>query len=124
MEKLAKRALLVDFYGPLLTEKQRNVWDLHYQQDLSLTEIAEVEHISRQAIHDLLKRTERILNEYEDKLGLVQRFWIEREKLMEVQGLLQGLSEQDFSSQTAFSRHQKIRAMIEDIFTNIAAVEN
>ncbi|MBP1759110.1 MAG: hypothetical protein H6Q63_27 [Firmicutes bacterium] len=124
MEKLAKRALLVDFYGPLLTEKQRNVWDLHYQQDLSLTEIAEVEHISRQAIHDLLKRTERILNEYEDKLGLVQRFWIEREKLMEVQSLLQGLSEQDFSSQTAFKRHQKIRAMIEDIFTNIAAVEN
>jgi len=121
MEKLAKRALLVDFYGPLLTEKQRNVWDLHYQQDLSLSEIAEVEHISRQAIHDLLKRTERILTEYEDKLGLVQRFWIEREKLMEVQALLQGLNEQDFSSQLAYEQHQKIRAMIEDIFANIAA---
>lgn len=121
MEKLAKRALLVDFYGPLLTEKQRNVWDLHYQQDLSLSEIAEVEHISRQAIHDLLKRTERILTEYEDKLGLVQRFWIEREKLMEVQTLLQGLNVQDFSSPTAYEQHQKIRAMIEDIFANIAA---
>lgn len=122
MEKLAKRALLVDFYGPLLTEKQRNVWDLHYQQDLSLSEIAEVEHISRQAIHDLLKRTERILTEYEDKLGLVQRFWIEREKLMEVQALLHGLNEQDFSSQLAFERHKKIRAMIEDVFANISAV--
>ncbi|HBV85806.1 putative DNA-binding protein [Desulfosporosinus sp.] len=122
MEKLAKRALLVDFYGPLLTEKQRNVWDLHYQQDLSLTEIAEVEHISRQAIHDLLKRTERILTEYEDKLGLVQRFWIEREKLMEVQTLLQELTEDDFSSPTACERHRKIRAMIEDIFVNIQGV--
>jgi len=121
MEKLAKMALLVDFYGPLLTEKQRNVWDLHYQQDLSLTEIAEVEHISRQAIHDLLKRTERILTEYEDKLGLVQRFWIEREKLMEVQTLLQGLTKTDFSSQTAYECHQKIRTMIEDVFANIAA---
>ncbi|MCB8813952.1 putative DNA-binding protein [Desulfosporosinus shakirovi] len=121
MEKLAKRALLVDFYGPLLTEKQRNVWDLHYQQDLSLTEIAEVEHISRQAIHDLLKRTERILDEYEDKLGLVQRFWTEREKLIEVQTLLQGLTKQDFSSLVAYERHQKIRAMIEDVFANIAA---
>ncbi|MCO1601121.1 putative DNA-binding protein [Desulfosporosinus nitroreducens] len=121
MEKLAKRALLVDFYGPLLTEKQRNVWDLHYQQDLSLTEIAEVEHISRQAIHDLLKRTERILDEYEDKLGLVQRFWTEREKLIEVQTLLQGLTKLDFSSLAAYERHQKIRTMIEDVFANIAA---
>ncbi|EHQ91421.1 putative DNA-binding protein [Desulfosporosinus youngiae] len=121
MEKLAKRALLVDFYGPLLTEKQRNVWDLHYQQDLSLTEIAEVEHISRQAIHDLLKRTERILTEYEDKLGLVQRFWLEREKLMEVQTLLKGLTRTDFCSQAAYDCHQKIHTMIEDVFTNIAA---
>lgn len=122
MEKLAKRSLLVDFYGPLLTEKQRNVWDLHYQQDLSLSEIAEVENISRQAIHDLLKRTERILSEYEDKLGLVERFWIEREKLIEVQALLLGLSEQDFSSPAAYERHQKIRSMIEDVFASISAV--
>jgi len=122
MEKLAKRALLVDFYGPLLTEKQRNVWDLHYQQDLSLTEIAEVENISRQAIHDLLKRTERILTEYEDKLELVQRFWIEREKLIEVQTLLQELTITDFCSQTAYECHQKIRTMIEDVFANITAV--
>lgn len=121
MEKLAKSALLVDFYGPLLTEKQRNVWDLHYQQDLSLTEIAEVEHISRQAIHDLLKRTERILNEYEDKLGLVQRFWTEREKLIEVQTLLQDLNKQDFSNSRAYEHHQKIRSMIEDVFNTIAA---
>lgn len=121
MEKLAKRALLVDFYGPLLTEKQRNVWDLHYQQDLSLAEIAEVEHISRQAIHDLLKRTARILSEYEDKLGLVQRFWTEREKLLEVQTLLQGLNEQDFSSQAAYELHEQIRVMIDDIFANISA---
>lgn len=122
MEKLAKRSLLVDFYGPLLTEKQRNVWDFHYQQDLSLSEIAEVENISRQAIHDLLKRTERILSEYEDKLGLVERFWIEREKLIEVQALLLGLSEQDFSSPAAYERHQKIRSMIEDVFVSISAV--
>lgn len=109
MDKLAKMALLVDFYGPLLTEKQRNVWDLHYQQDLSLAEIAEVEHISRQAIHDLLKRTERILAEYEDKLGLVQRFWTERKKLMEVQVLLQELNEQDYTNLAAWERHCQIR---------------
>ena len=120
MEKLAEMALLVDFYGPLLTEKQQNVWDLHYQQDLSLAEIAEAEHISRQAIHDLLRRTERILTEYEDKLGLVQRFWTEREKLMDVQALLQGLNEQDYSSRAAWERHQQLRTMFEEVFINIS----
>jgi Uncharacterized protein conserved in bacteria len=119
MDKLTEMALLADFYGPLLTEKQQNVWDLHYQQDLSLAEIADTEHISRQAIYDLLKRTERILAEYEEKLGLVQRFWIERQKLMEVQALLKELNEQDFVSKSAWERHQKVRAMIEDVFMNI-----
>lgn len=122
MEKLAKMALLADFYGPLLTEKQRNVWDLHYQQDLSLAEIAEVENISRQAIHDLLKRTERILAEYEEKLGLVQRFCAEREKLMEVKTLSQGLNERDFTSRSAWDSHQQLRAMLEEFYVNITAM--
>ncbi len=116
MDKLAKMALLADFYGPLLTEKQRNVWDLHYQQDLSLAEIADVEHISRQAIHDLLKRTERILTEYEEKLRLVQRFWLEREKLLEVQTLLLGLNKLDFTNLPAWERHNQIRTMFEEIW--------
>ncbi|MDA8229173.1 MAG: putative DNA-binding protein [Desulfitobacterium hafniense] len=98
MDKFAKMALLADFYGPLLTEKQRNVWDLHYQQDLSLSEIAEVEEISRQAVHDLLKRTERILLEYEEKLGLVDRFLLEREKLQAIQSLMESFKESDFAS--------------------------
>ncbi|GAB6152306.1 YlxM family DNA-binding protein [Desulfosporosinus burensis] len=122
MDKLAEMALLVDFYGPLLTEKQQNVWDLHYQQDLSLAEIAEIEHISRQAIHDLLKRTERILAEYEEKLGLVQRFWTDREKLMEVQTLLEGLNKEDFTNPAAWERHCQMRSMFEDVFKNITAV--
>lgn len=119
MEELTKRALLADFYGPLLTDKQRNVWDLHYQQDLSLTEIAEVEHISRQAIYDLIKRTELILAEYEDKLGLVERLCTQREKLLEVKTLSKGLNEQDFTNQSAWDRHQQLRAMINDVYVNI-----
>jgi len=120
LEKLAKIALLADFYGPLLTDKQRNVWDLHYQQDLSFAEIAELEHISRQAIHDLIKRTERILAEYEEKLGLVQRFWADREKLAEVKNLSQGLNEPDFTSRSAWERHQQLRAMIDEVYVKIS----
>lgn len=115
MEKIAQMALLADFYGPLLTEKQRNAWDLHFEQDLSLAEIAEVEQTSRQAVHDLLKRTERILLEYEEKLGLVQRFISEREKLLEISELLAEVKEDDFADTATLKRHQLIRAKLEDI---------
>lgn len=119
MEKFAQMAMLADFYGPLLTEKQRNAWDLHYQQDLSLGEIAELEQISRQAVHDLLKRTERILTEYEDKLGLVKRFWQEREKLLEAEQLLTGINRSDFANLKTWETHQQIKEKLHDIYAFI-----
>ncbi|WP_206812245.1 putative DNA-binding protein [Paradesulfitobacterium ferrireducens] len=119
MEKIAQMALLADFYGPLLTGKQRNAWDMHFEQDLSLAEIAEVEKTSRQAVHDLLKRTERILLEYEEKLGLVQRFISEREKLLEISGLLAEINTDDFAKDSALKRHQLIRAKLEEILQEL-----
>lgn len=74
MEEIARRALLFDFYGSLLTVLQQEVFDLYYQQDLSLGEIAEIQKVSRPAVHDLLRRTEEALHNYEQKLGLVQRY--------------------------------------------------
>lgn len=116
MEKFAQMAMLADFYGPLLTDKQRNAWDLHYQQDFSLAEIAEIEHISRQAVHDLLKRTERILTGYEEKLGLVRRFWQEREKLVEVENLLDSFSDQDFADSKARKMFRMIKERLQEIY--------
>lgn len=121
MERIAEMALLADFYGPLLTEKQRRVWDLHYEQDFSLVEIAELEEISRQAVYDLLKRTERILLEYEEKLGLVRRFTVEQDKISEVKKSLQGIIQADFSSYSAWERYQNISKKIDDIFRDIEA---
>lgn len=119
MEKFARMALLADFYGPLLTEKQRNVWDLHYQQDLSLAEIAEAENTSRQAVHDLLKRTEKILTDYEEKLGLIDRFLTEREKLQEAETLLENLiADKDHLK----SLNSTFRAKLTDIRTKIHEV--
>lgn len=119
MEKLAEMALLADFYGPLLTERQRGIWDLYYQQDLSLAEIAELEQISRQGIHDLLKRTERNLAEYEKKLGLVRRFWAEREKLTEGKTLAHGFEERDFANGEAWERHRQLRDVINEAYDYI-----
>jgi len=66
--------LLLDFYGNLLTEKTRNTLELYLEDDLSLAEIADGENISRQGVHDTVKRGLNQLREYEDKLGLVEKF--------------------------------------------------
>lgn len=84
MEKIARRSLLFDFYGLLLTDKQQEIYDLYYQQDLSLGEIAEIQNVSRQAVFDLLRRTEEALENYDSKLGLVQRYLESREILINI----------------------------------------
>ena len=65
---------LMDFYGPLLTEHRREVARLYCEEDLSLSEIAEQLGITRQGVHDIIKRCDRILEGYEEKLGLAERF--------------------------------------------------
>ena len=65
--------LLFDYYGGLLTEKQNTFFDLYYNQDLSLAEIAEEVGISRQGVHDALIKAEAALQEFEEKLGCVAR---------------------------------------------------
>ena len=72
LEKTVEISVLYDFYNQLLTEKQRNTVDLYYNQDLSLGEIAEELDVSRQAVYDILKRTERLLYQYEEKLNFIE----------------------------------------------------
>lgn len=74
MERIFEQALLYDFYGELLTEHQRSVYEDAVLNDLSLGEIAEQRGISRQGVHDLIRRCDRILQDYEEKLHLVARF--------------------------------------------------
>ena len=71
-------AALLDFYGALLTEKQRQYLEYHFLSDLSLAEIAEEFGVTRQAVHDVLKRSESVLEAYESRLGLIARNRAER----------------------------------------------
>ena len=72
--KPLEMSLLFDFYGETLTEKQRELFDLYYNEDLSLAEIAEHAGITRQGVRDSIKRAEHALGEMEQKLGLVARY--------------------------------------------------
>lgn len=67
-------SMLFDFYGELLTDKQKELFDLYYNEDLSLSEIAEQAEISRQGVRDAIVRAETILRETEDRLRLVRRY--------------------------------------------------
>jgi len=89
LEKISRVVLLKDFYGPLLTEKQQNVLHMHYENDWSLSEIASIMKTSRQAVYDLIKRSESLLEEYEQKLGLVDKFQQTRRRLEQLTILLE-----------------------------------
>ncbi|MDH8676654.1 YlxM family DNA-binding protein [Fusibacter bizertensis] len=73
-EKKMRLDALYLFYGKMLTDKQNEIMDLFCNLDYSLGEISELNNISRQAVHDTIKRTEKVLENYENQLGLYERF--------------------------------------------------
>jgi hypothetical protein len=80
IEQTIKINYLLDFYKELLTEKQKFALEMYYQEDLSIVEIAENLEVSRQAIHDLLKRGEHLLEDYEEKLKLYEKYLTRKNK--------------------------------------------
>ena len=93
IEKIAQQSLLYDFYGQLLTQKQRNIVEMYTQENLSLAEISEEIGISRQAVHDALRKGRKSLEKYEEKLGLVERFLKTEEAIGEIDRRILGIIE-------------------------------
>ncbi|MBQ6368640.1 MAG: YlxM family DNA-binding protein [Parasporobacterium sp.] len=85
MEGFVRQSLLYDFYGDLLTQHQKEIYEAYVLQNLSLGEIAEESGISRQGVHDLIRRCNVLLDGYENKLKLVERFLTVREKVGQIQ---------------------------------------
>lgn len=92
LDKIARIALLLDVYGPLLTERQRQFVELHFDHDLSLGEIAAEFGVSRQAVHDGLSRGEAQLEALEARLGLVERQLARRLGLSELRALVESMA--------------------------------
>lgn len=94
-DKIVQITLLFDFYGQLLTQKQIEAVDMYYNNDLSLGEISEQLGISRQGVYDTLKRAEKTLFEYEEKLGLVSRFTEQKQGMERITEMLNEILKKD-----------------------------
>ena len=103
MEKIAWQGLLYDFYGELLTEHQKQIYEDAVYNDFSLGEIAQEYGISRQGVHDLIKRCDNSLQEYENKLHLVEKFLKIKDRI----GHLQQIAEDESVYREALIRDMK-----------------
>lgn len=91
-EEKIRIARLYDCYGKLLTERQRSCMERYFYEDLSLAEISEELNVSRQAIHDMLKRSEQLLEKYEKKLHFLDKKKLENKKIKEIKSKLESIS--------------------------------
>lgn len=89
MSKNLEVTMLLDFYGDMLTEKQKDVIDLYYNQDLSLAEIADEVGISRQGVRDSIKRGEAVLFEMEGRLGFLKNYRLSEKAAEKISALAQ-----------------------------------
>ena len=95
MDKILEQTLLYDFYGELLTDHQKQIYEDVVLNDYSFSEVAEEKGISRQGVHDLIKRCNKILQEYESKLHLVEKFVTIKEQIEEMEKSLRETEEPD-----------------------------
>ena len=95
MEKFVERTLLYDFYGDLLTKRQQQIYESVVLEDYSLSEVAEELNISRQGVHDMVRRCDRALEEYEEKLHLVEKFVNIRAQVQRIHELASGYHDDD-----------------------------
>ncbi|MBQ8307152.1 MAG: YlxM family DNA-binding protein [Blautia sp.] len=97
MESFVKQTLLYDFYGELLTDRQKQVYESVVLEDYSLSEVAEDLGISRQGVHDMIRRCNKILEEYEEKLHLVEKFVRIRSQVQRIRELADAVGQTEIA---------------------------
>ena len=122
MEKFVEQTLMFDFYGELLTEHQQKIYKEAVFDDLSVSEIARNEGITRQGAHDLIKRCNKLLEEYEERLHLVERFIKIREQVGKIKKLAAPtdvLNSDKKNEASAEERFRKIDLMASEILEEL-----
>ncbi len=99
MEDKIKSGYLYDFYGELLTDHQRSIYEMSINEDLSLSEIADSLSSSRQAVHDIIKRCDKLLEDYESRLHLVDKFMHIKTDVIRINELTEGNPDADTLSE-------------------------
>lgn len=117
MEKIVEQGLLYDFYGELLTKHQRQVYEGIVYDNLSLGEIAQEEGISRQAVHDIVKRCDKTLQGYEEKLQLVAKFERIKDKVSRINRLSEKYENDELRDKAAYS--MQVRQLSEEILQEL-----
>lgn len=115
MDKVYEMSLLLDFYGQMLTDRQYEIMDLHFNNDLSLGEIAQQLGISRQGVFDNIKRGKAILSEYEEKLLLVDKFAKQNQQAEGALELLKSIERTKIDKEIAI-KLDRIENTIKEIF--------
>ncbi len=118
MDKNVEISMLLSFYGNILTSKQAEAAQLYYNEDLSLSEIADIAGITRQGVRDNIKRAENILYDMEDKLGLCGRFLKIKDKLAEIEksaSAIENSVENSHISEEVGMKIKKIVDLVSDI---------
>ena len=113
-EEIVELSLLFDFYGEMLGEHKKKIFEDYVLNDLSLAEIAEEEGISRQGVHDIVKRCTKQLKEYEVTLHLVEKFQNMKEKLTKASELL-GTSEKEADASDITEARILLAEMLEEL---------
>ena len=114
MDKHIELSILVEIYGKLLTQKQQDVLNDYYNKDLSLSEIAENNNISRQGVRDLIKKGESKLFEYEEKLNIMKKTQINEQTIQNVLAQLSKISEN--------SSEKKIEKILNEVQKELSVI--
>ncbi|MBK5243855.1 MAG: DNA-binding protein [Eubacteriaceae bacterium] len=116
MEKKVGEQFLFDFYGELLTEKQKQILDYYYNEDYSLAEIAGVMSVTRQGIFDVIKRSKTMMEVYEEKLGLIEKF-------LRAQMLLEDI-QKDLADLTKGIKDLKLKSQLNSVIEKLKKVSD
>ena len=114
-DKMIEISMLYDFYGQLLTAKQQEILKLYHEDNYSLSEIAEEFGISRQGVHDAVKKAEKALHEYESKLGLVRKFTATEAAVAAIDTEIDRLMQENNQNSRLTARLKDIKTIIDNI---------